>query len=270
MDVSRSSPRRQLLTCVCSARFCRLFQGREDECTGSSSAHNGFVGIVGGEPARIEDYPYLVSLWKRGKFHCGGTIINDRFVLTSGRCVILLDTSRYYVLAGTADIETQEGGQRHNLEQIIRHDHFNDQGQNDICLLKLTTSLVFSSRVSEAHLPEYDVTLPRNTVFNVAGWGSETTDGEISTVLRSTRVPLFNKKTCKEIYNRATVVNSKMICAGTIGQDACRGDSGGPLILEGVVVGIVSRGASCGSGEYPTIYTKVSAYLNWIRDNMRN
>lgn len=52
--------------------------------------------------------------------------------------------------------------------------------------------------------------------------------------------------------------------------DSCNGDSGGPLQVflnnnsyVPHVVGIVSFGVGCGS-EYPTIYTRVASYLDWI------
>lgn len=51
-----------------------------------------------------------------------------------------------------------------------------------------------------------------------------------------------------------------------------QGDSGGPLILKvdrditySYVVGITSFGQACG-GAPPSIYSRVSAYIDWIED----
>lgn len=58
-----------------------------------------------------------------------------------------------------------------------------------------------------------------------------------------------------------------MLCAGRMdidGVDGCFGDSGGPLIYKGVVVGLVSFGYECGLKYYPGVYTKVSYYTDWI------
>ena len=74
-----------------------------------------------------------------------------------------------------------------------------------------------------------------------------------------------------------------MICAGHMtGEhrtDACKGDSGGPLLCRSkedqwVVWGIVSWGHNyfCnGSPDktIPTVYTKVEEYLPWIRKRLR-
>lgn len=56
-------------------------------------------------------------------------------------------------------------------------------------------------------------------------------------------------------------------------KDSCQGDSGGPLQLIGQgselpkIVGIVSFGISCGT-ELPSIYTRVSYYLEWIESHV--
>jgi putative cell wall-binding protein len=62
-----------------------------------------------------------------------------------------------------------------------------------------------------------------------------------------------------------------MMCAGlpSGGTDSCSGDSGGPAIVttDGVayLAGITSHGLStCAQAGYPGIYTRVSAYNDWI------
>nr|AGM32843.1 trypsin-like serine protease [Coptotermes formosanus] len=60
-----------------------------------------------------------------------------------------------------------------------------------------------------------------------------------------------------------------MICAeGYIPESGtCLYDSGGPLVADGRLLGIVSWGyETCASGR-PDVYTKISAVRDWIRDN---
>ena len=59
-----------------------------------------------------------------------------------------------------------------------------------------------------------------------------------------------------------------------LGKDSCEGDSGGPLVFTTVVdltyyqVGIVSFGSNkCGIGK-PSTYTKVTSFLDWIKENL--
>jgi trypsin len=50
-----------------------------------------------------------------------------------------------------------------------------------------------------------------------------------------------------------------MICSGALGLSGCNGDSGGPLTVDGVQVGVVSFGPTqCGNG-LPGVYARVAA-----------
>lgn len=58
-----------------------------------------------------------------------------------------------------------------------------------------------------------------------------------------------------------------MVCAGREGTwdvDACRGDSGAPLICSDSVAAVVSWGSFCGEKGKPTVFTSVYHHRAWI------
>lgn len=108
-----------------------------------------------------------------------------------------------------------------------------------------------------------------------------------SNELREVAVPVSDTCQCHLTYQPYIVIDENgaeidlqvdaatMLCAGyeTGGKDSCQGDSGGPLFFkqEGkfVLQGIVSWGAFCALPHYPGVYTRVSAYIDWIQDQVR-
>ena len=78
----------------------------------------------------------------------------------------------------------------------------------------------------------------------------------------------------EEKYVKSPFVASRILSNhshhATFPQDACDGDSGSPLIISGsdsdfdVQIGIVSFGEGCARANFPGVYTRVSAYTNFI------
>lgn len=90
---------------------------------------------------------------------------------------------------------------------------------------------------------------------------------------KSISLPLFSHDKCVQAYPH-DIIPKHVICAGGIlGEDTCRGDSGGPLIWmkespnREEIWGVTSIGATvCGREGKPGIYTSVVDYLSWIKE----
>lgn len=92
------------------------------------------------------------------------------------------------------------------------------------------------------------------------------------------KVPIVDMRACDKWFSEYNTSRQVQICAGgEKGHDSCAGDSGGPLVkpmstpIGGryFLLGIVSYGPTvCGTKNVPAIYTKVSAYMTWILDNL--
>lgn len=95
-----------------------------------------------------------------------------------------------------------------------------------------------------------------------------------SNILLQTIVPSQDIRNCQNVTSYFT-----QLCAGGVNiTDACNGDSGGPLLadhiedgtLKYIQYGIVSFGPRiCARENFPTTYTNVAAYMEWILDNLK-
>lgn len=70
------------------------------------------------------------------------------------------------------------------------------------------------------------------------------------------------------------LITDNMLCAMDDGQDVCRGDAGGPLVISGcdgdIQVGVISA-SLCGtdsSDQFPGVYARVSEAYEWIQDEV--
>lgn len=85
-------------------------------------------------------YPWMVRLYYGRTLYCGGSLLNDRYVLTAGHCVYNFDRSRITVEL-FENVKTSDGGSRsvnRTVSSIIVHKNFNRMTyNNDLALLKL-------------------------------------------------------------------------------------------------------------------------------------
>ena len=76
--------------------------------------------------------------------------------------------------------------------------------------------------------------------------------------MQSVLIPVTNKTDCFKAYEIISPVTERMICAGLEGKDSCQGDSGGGLVVDNKLVGIISTGFGCGVKDFPGVYTSIA------------
>ncbi|XP_075976014.1 trypsin, alkaline A-like [Anticarsia gemmatalis] len=230
--------------------------------------------IIGGSVTTINNYPSIVPLlfasnWVNFIQDCGGSILNQRSILTAAHCFhdAKNNPARWRIRAGSSNAHS--GGSVHNVNQIIIHPSYNRPTiDNDIAILRLASNLVMSNTVRAASIAGANYNLADNQVVWAAGWGM-TEFGGPSEQLRHVQVWTVNQAVCRQRYG-ASAITDNMLCSGWLdvgGRDQCQGDSGGPLYHNGIVVGVCSWGRGCAQAFFPGVNARVSRFTSWIQSN---
>lgn len=242
------------------------------------------IRIYGGRDAKLGEFPMMVELRDHihNRHHCGGFLIHDRYVLTAAHCLVCEDSEPCF-----DKLEIMVGDTTRNrflwlpwsqppptrqiipIRRVSVHEHFSPAyTSNDIALIELEKPVKKSKYVDPTVIAKTD---PKLYVYcQVVGWGrTEFSNGASSKKLMTAVVQIQNSSLCK--MTLAGFIGGQMICAGDLQgrNDSCFGDSGGPLICDKVVVGIVSYGYNCAMPNYAAAYTDVSYYQGWVRAKLK-
>ncbi|KAJ8711152.1 hypothetical protein PYW07_008394 [Mythimna separata] len=233
----------------------------------SPEQHDHNVGIVGGHEISIEQAPFMASIRAFGYMHwCGASIIHERFILTSAQCAKL--SLPFQVVVGTDKLI--EGEEKYDVEKIITHEMYsNETGDYDVGIVKLQRPLTFGPTVSKVFLKGNGnlVKVKVGTMLNVTGWGFKDPEYETSTTLQQTTVPVASNKVC-ERFIKDLKLTKRMMCTNANGKDPCVGDAGGPLTLNNVQIGIITKESGC--AQFPSVYTRVRSVHRWIKKTISN
>ncbi|XP_015786791.1 trypsin-1 [Tetranychus urticae] len=231
--------------------------------------------VVNGREAIPNNYRWMAAISDLNlqNVFCGGTLINNRYIITAGHCFTeILDRSTIRIILGAHDLTKMENVTVYKADKVIVHEKYEPNSSHqrfDIALIKLNKNVTFTDKIGPICLP------PRNMrqsfdSLKISGWGSLGEGLETSTRLMEVVVKERPLAVCQKLLGSERVTVNH-ICAGDSKYDSCSGDSGGPLMtkIRGRVylVGIVSWGIECAHKNYPGVYTRVSSYGLWIYQN---
>jgi len=234
--------------------------------------------IVGGEDAKVGEFPWQASLQLALMHTCGASLISDRWLVTAGHCVFGTGklSLAFTVVLGAHDKTTQFKGDptRHIIKRIIVHPHYDwRKGKvtqpGDIALIELKTP----AKLKDKYLANKYIKPIRladegedfsNMQCTISGWGL-TKGGSIFSpnTLQKLRVRVTQHSKYRKTHITVYGLNGR--------STACNGDSGGPLACykNGVwkLAGAFSyMSKDCLPGHGST-YTSIPYYRRWIKEN---
>jgi hypothetical protein len=183
--------------------------------------------VVGGRVADVDEFPFALSVqrsgWAGWSHTCGAVLLKESIAVTAAACVE----------GHPASLRIQYGslirdeGEIVAIMSIERHD--------DLALLTLASPLPV------APVALADVDPEPGTIAEAVGWGETTEGGDPADFLRVAEVPI--------------VACDAALCAGADGVGACAGDHGGPLLLDGALIGVLLT-PGCGRPDAPDVYAR--------------
>ncbi|XP_056117659.1 polyserase-2, partial [Rhinichthys klamathensis goyatoka] len=241
---------------------------------GKTSVARSNTRIVGGQNATAGAWPWQVSIHGSEGHFCGGSLINNQWILSAAHCFPGTAPSGLTVYLGR---QTQAGPNPNEVSRtvssIINHPAYKTSSHdNDIALLQLASPVNFTDFISPVCLASSNSVFFNKTSSWVTGWGAIRSNTPLpsSIPLQEVQVSVFGNRQCKCLYSVVSQITDNMICAGLLegGKDSCQGDSGGPMVSKQGSVwiqsGVVSFGEGCAKSNFPGVYVRVSKYQDWI------
>ncbi|XP_017783261.1 PREDICTED: venom protease-like [Nicrophorus vespilloides] len=242
------------------------------------------ISAVGGVDSLVKEFPHMAALGvingDEVKWLCGGSLINERFIITAAHCLISRDFGILtHVRLGDLNLKLDTDDaqpQDYGIKRAIKYPEYNRKtSYHDLALLELDRNVNFTGYVKPACL-NVDKNPTNGQVLTATGWGRTQYGGDTSDHLQ--KIEIFESKNsdCSLKYKddaklNLGIVDDWQICASAPGKDTCQvmtGDSGGPLqknnFFYHTIYGVTSFGKACGLVNVPGVYTRISYYIDWI------
>ncbi|XP_023342069.1 transmembrane protease serine 11A [Eurytemora carolleeae] len=236
--------------------------------------------VLYGNETDTNEYPWQISMWLDRSHFCGGSLINENWVLTAAHCVDLQYRNHFQrVTVSLSDHNVKIFNETKNifrkLKRIVRFPTYDEHYlHGDLALLQFETPVEYSASLRPVCLPKDEYDWGYRTSI-ITGWGYDEQSKNLvrpttTEILKEAEQYILPQDVC--IKYSPFPITDRMICTfkGPLGiETTCQGDSGGPLVVNNgtnkfVLVGATSFGVSTCEGPYPSMFARVSSFLDFI------
>nr|CAD7576384.1 unnamed protein product [Timema californicum] len=173
-------------------------------------------------------------------------------------------TCGLYIRVGSSSF--QSGGTKHDIAGVIYYPQMNSSTlRMDIAVIKVYPDFELGESVMPVPLQSQDDEVAPGTLAYSLGWGSNngnTTSSDF--LMRGDYHILDTNDGMLSSYEEQNI-----LAARNNHQIECVGDKGGPLVANGVLIGVITFN-SCPTGPMPAMFLKVSLFSDWMKSIMES